>query len=333
VVHTHGGALAAVAAGLDARRVGARDRLYIPMPFFWMGGFGGGLLTALVAGATLLTEAEPEPGRTLELLQRERATLFRGWPDQAARLAAHPAFPAADLSSLGDGSLGAVLPAARRPAPGARPNLFGMTETFGPYCGDRLDVDMPPAKHGSCGRPFAGTEVRIADPGAGAEVPAGEQGEIWLRGPNLMRGICGRHRSTVFTPDGWYRTGDLGRLDEDGYLWFGGRLDDMFKVKGATVYPSEVEAALRAVAGVRQAHVTDVTADAEGAPVEVGALVVTDAAAADVAAGARERLSAFKVPTRWLLTPDPAAVPVTATGKVDKPALQRLLRDSGSPPA
>ena len=75
-----------------------------------------------------------------------------------------------------------------------------------------------------------------------------------------MRGICGRTRDETFDADGFYPTGDLGALDADGYLWFHGRLDDMFKVKGATVYPTEVEAALRAVDGVRQAHVTDVPA-------------------------------------------------------------------------
>ena len=134
VVHTHGSALRAVGSSLDARRVGADDRLYIPMPFFWTGGLAAGLLTVLVAGATLLTEAIPEPESTLELLERERATLFRGWPDQAARLASDPRFATADLSSLGPGSLAAVLPPAQRPAAGARANLFGMTETFGPYC-------------------------------------------------------------------------------------------------------------------------------------------------------------------------------------------------------
>jgi acyl-CoA synthetase (AMP-forming)/AMP-acid ligase II len=327
VIHTHGGALRATAAGLDARCVGRGERLYIPMPFFWMGGFGGGLLTALVAGATLLTEAEPDPARTLELLRRERATLFRGWPDQAARLAAHPAFAECDLSSLGDASLAPVLPPPRRPAPGARANLFGMTETFGPYCGDRLDTDLPPGKSGSCGRPFAGVEVRIADPGTGAELPRGEQGEIWLRGPNLMRGICGLVRSSVFTIDGWYPTGDLGRLDSGGYLWYGGRLDDMVKVSGATVYPSEVEAALRSIGAVAQAHVTDVPGPAGG--VEVAAVVVTSAAPGEIVAAVRERLSAFKVPTRWLLTEDPDVVPVSATGKPDKARLQALLQARG----
>jgi acyl-CoA synthetase (AMP-forming)/AMP-acid ligase II len=124
------------------------------MPLFWTGGFGTGLLSAVVAGATLLTEAEPEPVRTLEFLERERVTLFRGWPDQAAKLAAHPAFANYDLSTLRDGSLPALLPPERRPPPGARPNIFGMTETFGPYCSDPLDQNMPPDKWGSCGRPF-----------------------------------------------------------------------------------------------------------------------------------------------------------------------------------
>ncbi len=323
VIHTHGAALRAVASGLEARCVHPGERLYIPMPFFWTGGFGQGLLTALVAGATLLTEAAPEPTTTLELLTRGRVTLFRGWPDQAARLAAQPGFAGADLSSLRDGSLAAVLPPERRPDPGARANLFGMTETFGPYCGDRLDQDLPPDKFGSCGRPFRGVEVRIVHPESGQVLAAGESGEIWLRGDHLLRAICGRSRSTVFTRDGWYRTGDLGRLDAEGYLWYSGRLDDMVKVKGATVYPSEVEAALRSVDDVSQAFVTDVMTG-DGLP-EIGALVITDATVEEVRAAVKSRLSAFKVPTRWLLTKDPDQVPMMASGKVDKAGLQRLL--------
>jgi acyl-CoA synthetase (AMP-forming)/AMP-acid ligase II len=328
VIHTHGAALRAVASGLGARCVGAGERLYIPMPFFWTGGFGQGLLSALVAGATLLTESEPDPPRTLEFLARERVTLFRGWPDQAARLAASPGFAGADLSSLRDGSLGAVLPPERRPAPGARANLFGMTETFGPYCGDKLDRDLPLDKFGSCGRPFEGVEVRIVDPDTREEVPAGEEGEIWLRGDHLLRGICGRVRSTVFTEDGSYRTGDLGRLDENGYLWSSGRLDDMVKIKGATVYPTEVEAALAAVDEVRQAHVTDVP-DGPGRR-QVGALVVTGRTVESVRRSVRERLSAFKVPSVWFATESADDVPMLASGKVDKAALQQLLETKGS---
>src|SRR4029077_2374951 len=113
--------------------------------------------------------------------------------------------------------------------PGARANLFGMTETFGPYCGTRLDTDLPPTKHGSCGIPFDGIEVRIVDPIDGSPVASGTQGEIAVRGPNLMRGINGRLRDATFSRDGFYRTGDLGVLDTDGYLFCAGRTDDMFK--------------------------------------------------------------------------------------------------------
>jgi acyl-CoA synthetase (AMP-forming)/AMP-acid ligase II len=127
----------------------------------------------------------------------------------------------------------------------------------------------------------------------------------------------------VFTADGFYPTGDLGTLDDDGYLWYSGRLDDMFKVAGATVYPSEVEAALRSVPGVSQAFVTDVDG-------RVGALVISQLDAAPLGDAARARLSSFKVPTVWVVTDDPRAVPTLATGKVDKAALQRLLQPEES---
>jgi acyl-CoA synthetase (AMP-forming)/AMP-acid ligase II len=327
VIHTHGSALRAAAAGLEARCVGAGERLYIPMPFFWTGGFSGGLLSVLIAGATLLTESTPEPGRTIRFLERERVTLFRGWPDQAARIAAHPDFAAADLTSLRPASLAAVLPPAQRPRPGARANLFGMTESAGPYCGARLDVDLPASKHGSCGRPFAGIELRIVEPESGKVVSAGVRGEIQIRGPNLMRGICGRTRAELFDAEGYYSTGDLGMLDEDGYLWFAGRLDDMLKVKGATVYPAEVESALRSIAGVSQAFVADVTA-ADGTQ-ELAALIVSTAGHETVADAARARLSSFKVPTLWLVVSDPEHVPLLATGKVDKSTLRQLLHARG----
>jgi acyl-CoA synthetase (AMP-forming)/AMP-acid ligase II len=328
VIHTHGNALRAVEAGLPSRRIGADDRVYIPMPFFWTGGFASGLLTVLVAGATLLTDATSDPERTIELLEKERATLFRGWPDQAVKIAAHPRFADADLGSLRDASLPAVLPAARQPAPGARPILFGMTETFGPYCGDPLDRDLPRGKWGSCGRPFPGVEVRVVDPETGATRPAGETGEIRLRGPNIMRGIRGRTRAETFDADGFYPSGDLGALDEDGYLWFHGRLDDMFKVAGATVYPAEVEAALRGIDGVRQAFVAKIEDGARGYVVGA-AVVATDTSPERLAAAAAARLSAFKVPKRWLVVPALDDVPMLATGKVDTPALTRLLAERG----
>ena len=174
VIHSHGNALGAVQSGLEARCIDADTRLYLPMPFFWVGGFGSGMLSALLAGATLITEEIPQPETTLRLLERERVTLFRGWPDQAEALARQSDSAGADLSALRPGSLEALLPPDQRAEPGARAKLFGMTEAFGPYCGYPADTDMPRSAWGSCGKPFAGIEVRIVDPDTGEPVPAGQ---------------------------------------------------------------------------------------------------------------------------------------------------------------
>jgi acyl-CoA synthetase (AMP-forming)/AMP-acid ligase II len=329
VIHTHGGAIAATASGLDVRCIHRGERLYIPMPFFWMGGFGGGLLSVLVAGATLLTETDPTPASTIRFLERERATLFRGWPDQAATIAADPTFESADLRTLRPGSLDAVLPAELRATPGARANLFGMTESFGPYCGSRLDLDLPATARGSCGRPFEGVEARITDPESGEPVGVGEQGTIEIRSANLMRGVCGRLREDTFLADGYYATGDLGRLDADGYLFYGGRTDDMFKVSGATVFPTEVEAGLRSLDAVRQAFVTNVQGPDGQDLVGAAVVAVGDASLEDVAGAARQAMSSFKVPTRWVLVSSTKEVPMLASGKIDKTGLQALIAETG----
>jgi acyl-CoA synthetase (AMP-forming)/AMP-acid ligase II len=329
VVHSHGNALGAVASGLASRCIDSATRLYLPMPFFWVGGFGSGVLSALVAGATLVTEEIPHPDTTLKLLERERVTLFRGWPDQAEALARHPRRAETDLSALRPGSLDALLPPEQRAQPGARATLFGMTEAFGPYCGYPADTDMPPSAWGSCGKPFPGIEVRITNPDTGLAVQAGTIGMIELRGPHTLRGICRRGREDLFTADGFYRTGDLGRLDDDGFLFYHGRSDDMFKVSGATVYPAEVEQALREIPGVDNAFVTNVPG-AQGD--RVGAVVVCDTAAHTVEqlrASARKLLSSFKVPTMWVLVDSDDAVPRGPTGKVDAPRLRELLDCGG----
>ena len=325
VRHSHGNAIGAVRSGLSARCVDADTRLYLPMPFFWVGGFAGGLMSALVAGATLVTEAVPQPDSTLRLLEAERVTLFRGWPDQAEALARHRdqagAAPA-DLSALKPGSLEALLPEGERSRPGSRARLFGMTESFGPYCGYPADTEMPEPAWGSCGKPFDGMTVRVVDPDAGTPVSTGEAGIIQIRGPHVMQGICRRSREEVFTADGYYPTGDLGHLDADGFLFFDGRADDMFKVSGATVYPGEVEAALGAVPGVRAAFVANVGG-------RVGAAVGCDGpiTVAELCVAAEAALSSFKVPTVWKLLDDDSAVPRGATGKVDLPRLRALLED------
>jgi acyl-CoA synthetase (AMP-forming)/AMP-acid ligase II len=330
VIHSHGNAFGAVRAGLAARCISADSRLYLPMPFFWVGGFGAGILSALLAGATLITEAVPEPTQTLRLLERERVTLFRGWPDQAEALARHVRAAVVELSTLRPGSLEALLPPELRGPPGARAKLFGMTETFGPYCGYPADTDMPESAWGSCGKPFPGMEIRIVDTDTGAPVPAGIVGMIQVRGPHIMRGVCRRSREEVFTVDGFYPTGDLGHLDAAGFLFYHGRFDDMFKVSGATVYPGEVEDTLRTIAGVDGVLVTNVLGPQGNA---VGAMVVCGNPAItveDLRAAARKLLSSFKVPTVWVLVPTPDAIPRGATGKVDVARLRALLSGAGT---
>lgn len=327
IIHTHGGAIAATAAGLATRCLGQQDRLYIPMPFFWVGGFGTGLLSVLVSGATLISEAQTEPARTLRLLESAKVTLFRGWPDQAAALAAHDDFKKVNLDSLREGSLEAILPESMHRPQKYRAPLLGMSESFGPYCGYFLDRDLPSESRGSCGRPFDDVEVRIVDPETGLVAGTGETGEIQLRGPNLMRGICGRERHEMFTPDGFYPTRDLAHLDDEGFLFFDGRLDDMFKVKGATVYPSEVEEALLALPVVARAFVLNVP-DPTGSHV-AAAVVLSQSESAEISdleKQVRARLSSFKVPTKWKIITS-SEVPLKSSGKVDKGELQALFED------
>jgi acyl-CoA synthetase (AMP-forming)/AMP-acid ligase II len=320
VIHSHGNALGAVRSSLAARCIDADTRLYLPMPFFWVDGFGSGVLSALLAGATLVTEQIPRPETTLRLLEQERVTLFRGWPDQAEALARQTDYVGADLPALRAGSLEALLPVEQRAEPGARAKLFGMTEAFGPYCGYPADTDMPRSAWGSCGKPFDGMEVRIVDPDTGQPVPADTVGMIQIRGPHTLRGVCRRGREDVFTPDGYYPTGDLGHLDSDGFMFYHGRSDDMFKVSGATVYPSEVEQALRTIDGVENAFVTEVS----GA---VGAVMICDTTVEHLHRAARKRLSSFKVPTVWLLVESDDDIPRGSTGKVDARRLRETLRE------
>ncbi|OBI52510.1 class I adenylate-forming enzyme family protein [Mycobacterium sp. E787] len=330
VIHSHGSALGAVRAGLAARCITSDTRLYLPMPFFWVGGFGSGILSTLLAGATLVTEQIPRPETTLRLLEAERVTLFRGWPDQAEALARHAGTVGADLSALRPGSLEALLPPDRRAQPGARATLFGMTEAFGPYCGYAADTDMPASAWGSCGKPFPGMEVRIVDTDGGGPVPPGSVGEIQIRGPHTLRGICRRGREELFTPDGFYPTGDLAHLDDDGFLFYHGRSDDMFKVSGATVYPGEVERALRAIEGVHNAHVTNLPGT-QGERVGAAVVCDSDLTADQLRGAARELLSVFKVPTVWVLLESDDDVPRGATGKVDTRRLREMLIEANPP--
>lgn len=315
-----------------SRRLGAirgvttDDRIWSPMPFFWVGGIVFSLLGSMHAGACLLTESVFEPGATLRLLERERATAAVGWPHFGKLLVEHPDRPKRDLSALRAGNLPVLLPPEVCPAdPELRPNGLGMTETCGPhtYTGEQ---PLPESLRGCFGRAIPGVEHEIVDPETGAALANGEVGEICVRGDSLMLGLYKRERSETFDADGWYHTGDAGLFDTDGRLFFKGRLGEMIKTAGANVTPSEVESVLMGFAEVKAAFVVGV-ADATRGENVAAAVVPEPGAAIDVAtlrARVKAQLAAYKVP-RHVFLAELTALPFTDSGKIEKRKLRALL--------
>ena len=328
VAHTHGSLVRHAAILARHRGITAADRIYSPMPFFWVGGLTMVVLQALSTGATILAQDVFEPGATLALLERERATFISCWAQASQAMADHPDFAKRDLSSVRGGTMLEALPPERRPsAPELTPNLLGMTETGGPHTMVEVpDMPLPTARQGSFGIPLPGVvEHRIVD-AAGLEAPPGQQGDIQVRGQILMRGIYKRERHDVFTVDGWYDTGDRGFFDAAGHLHFTGRASALIKTAGSNVSPAEVESVLDAMPGVLHSFVVGLPHPVRGQI--VGAAVVpahgAQLSAEAVAAHARANLSGFKVPTVIEVIAE-TELPMLPTGKVDRQGLVRLL--------
>jgi acyl-CoA synthetase (AMP-forming)/AMP-acid ligase II len=185
---------------------------------------------------------------------------------------------------------------------------------------------LPESRRGAFGKTLPGIEHKVVDPETGEELPAGEDGELWARGYSLMQGLYGREREEVFEPDGWYRTGDAGHFDADGWFFFTGRLGDMVKTPGgANVTPAEVEAALMAYPDVSEAYVTGIPAD--GGQLVVGAVVPRTGEALDgdeLRARLRADLSAYKVPKHlWVCAK--SDLPFLQSGKIEKRELAAML--------
>ena len=329
-LHSHGALLRHAHNLNQFRDLEASDRIFSPMPFFWVGGFVFTLLSAMHAGAFLICEEAFEPGETLALLERERATIAAGWPHYSKAMADHPSFASRDLSSIRSGNLYAVLPESERPAdPELRSNSLGMTETGGPHSIDRMDVDLPERLRGSFGHSAPGLEHKIVDPENGETLGPGEFGEICVRGYSLMLGLHKQERSEVFDADGYYHTGDAGFLDADGVLFFQARLGDMIKTAGANVTPREVEVAIEAFPEVVSAFVVGVRDAARGQNVAAAVVLRRGAALDPEAARARleDELSSYKVPRHWIFA-EKDELPFTDSGKIDKKRLTALVEKS-----
>jgi acyl-CoA synthetase (AMP-forming)/AMP-acid ligase II len=182
----------------------------------------------------------------------------------------------------------------------------------------------PEEYRGSFGHEVPGTQHRIVDSETGEDVPEGEEGEVWVRGYNLMKGMYKKERSEVFDADGWYHTGDRGRF-RDGWFFFTGRQTDLIKTRGSNVAPAEVEKVLLALAEVKLAYVVGVPHDDDGE--QVVAMIVPWAEAAvsvpSVLERVREELSSYKVPRHVFVLTD-AEVPWLVSQKVDRRALLEI---------
>jgi acyl-CoA synthetase (AMP-forming)/AMP-acid ligase II len=327
VIHQHGPLIRHLDNLNELRRYNEREVLFSNSPFFWIGGFAYSLLGTLLAGATLVCSNALDPAATLDLLERARPTMVNGFAAAVAHLAADPSFATRDLGSIRRGNLWPIMPADVRAAdPELRHNMLGMTEAGSVCLASDDERDQPERRRGSFGRPVPGLEAKVVDPETGNGCAAGTIGELWLRGPFLMEGYYGRAYDETFTPDGWYRTGDLFQVDEEGFFYFHGRSGDMIKTAGANVSPREVEAAIADATGL-VAHVVGLD-DRERGQVVAAAVRVPRGQAApdpdDLRAQLRERLSAYKVPRRYLVLADDD-VPMLSSGKLDARALKELF--------
>lgn len=302
------------------------DRLLISAPLFHAAPVSS-FLEAFLRGATIHLERSFDAQRVLERIGTEDISMVAGVPAMYAMMAAHEGFAAADLGRLraiivGGSPVPQALIHTYRERGVAVIQRYGLTEAAPLITG--LPVNSPPQKAMTAGVPGLFVDMRIAAPDAEGI------GEIQARGPNIMRGYWGREAETQAAMEGeWLRTGDLGRVDADGYLSVAGRSKDMIISGGENVYAAEVEAQLVAAPGVLEAAVIGVPHAKWGETVWA---MVTPRAGAQLSSERilehlQGRLARYKQPSRVIVLQE---LPKNGAGKVDKLALQRRYRSEAS---
>ena len=313
----------------DAPRPDGAPSFILIVPLFHVTGCVPVMLSCFSAGIKLVIMYKWDPERALELIEREQVTNFVGVPTQSWDLLESPSFSKRDTSSLMSvGGGGAPAPpqlVARVDSSfkKARPSLgYGMTETnaYGP--GNNGDDYV--ARPTSTGRVVPVMQIEVRDPD-GRALPPNTSGEIWFKGPMLIRGYWNKPEATAETiVDGWLRTGDLGRLDTEGFVYVEDRAKDMVLRAGENVYCAEVEAAIYEHPAVYEAAVFGVPHERLGE--EVAATVYVrpgmELSVEDLQAHVKERLAPFKVPSRVAIVDE--ALPRNPAGKI----LKRELRDA-----
>lgn len=314
-----------VVSNVEAKRryLGIRpeDRLLLFLPLFHCFGQNAIFNAALQSGATVLLGRRFDADEVLETIRRERATMFFGVP--ATFILLHDRAERRDLEGLRYVfSAAAPLPVEIEKAWEAKFGLpiyqgYGLTETS-PFASYNHESRRKP---GSVGTPIDGVEMRVVDVETGEELPPGAPGEIVVRGPNVMLGYWRRPEETAEAMrGGWFHTGDVGRMDDEGYFFVEDRVKDMVNVGGMKVYPAEVENVLYGHPKVAEAAVYGVPDPVMGERVCADIVARSGVHEAAIVAFCRERLADYKVPHMIHVVDE---IPKSPTGKV----LKRVLRE------
>jgi len=308
----------------------AQSAYLLSVPFFHATGCHSILVANTAAGGKLVLMRKWDPERALELIERERITIFGGVPSMAWQVLDSPDFQKRDTSSvtsIGYGGAPAPPELVRRIEemfPGRTPsNGYGLTETSSVTTMNSGDDYL--THPDSVGTPVPICDLKTVDP-AGEELPAGEVGELWIRGPNVVKGYWHKPAETAQTfSDGWLHTGDVARIDEEGFVYIVDRAKDMVIRGGENVYCVEVEAALFEHPAVSDAAVIGIPHQVLGE--EVGAVVTLKPGAEVTEEELRKhvgsRLAAFKVPVRIWFRSEP--LPRNPAGKILKQELRNEL--------
>ncbi len=325
VMNSHAALIATSAASAAAQGLGPADRLCLSVPISHLFGCVCVALAGVTAGSALVMPARaPEPGTILRAISGEGCTAIYGPPTTFIGLWEHPDYPASDLSSLRTGIMaGATCPieVMKRVVGemGVERILVGYGQTESSTWISQTSADDPlDLRVSTVGRPIAGVEVKIVDPGSGREVAAGQVGELCARGYN-MAGYYKLPAASASSLDqeGWLHTGDLATRDADGYLRIAGRLKEVIRRGGRAILPAEVEEVLFTHPQVVNAQVFGVPHDTLGE--EVAAWIKLRPGAgtsiADIRAFLEQRLEAAKLPAHIKFV---QSFPMTHLGKIQK---------------
>ncbi len=307
----------------------ATDRVLTTLPMFHVGGLNIQTLPALYAGATVVLHRQFDPRATLAALAGDGITLAVLVPAQLVALLALPEWATVELGrlrSLTTGSTLVPLGLIERVHARGLPliQVYGSTETA-PIASYLVAADAE-RKAGSCGLPALHCEIRIVDD-AGRDVAPGDSGELLVRGPNVMRGYWNQPQTTTEAlVDGWYRSGDIGHADADGFLWIDDRMKEVIISGGENIYPAELENLLAEHPDLVEAAVVG-RADPKWGEVPVAVVVARAGGQLDattVRGWFDGRLARFKHPHEVVFRD---ALPRNAMGKVEKDAVRALVRE------